>query len=75
MQTGANASLRISILDCDGVIDPNAPTSATADSSGYFLESWAPRKAGHGCRSLTATVTSTLGSQQASATSQFTMGG
>ncbi len=74
VQTGANADLRISAVDCDGVNDTRIPANATADSSGYYLASWSPRKPGHGCHTVTITVTSTVGSQEATASGQFTLG-
>ena len=75
VQTAANATLALSVVDCDGVTDPNAPTAATTDGSGNYLASWSPRKPGQGCRTLTVTVQATAGARQGSATAQFNLGG
>jgi hypothetical protein len=62
VQTAPNASLSISVVDCDGVGDPNAPTSGMTDGFGNYQAQWPPRMP-LGCNTATATVTATLGSQ------------
>lgn len=62
VQTAPNASLSISVVDCDGVTDFNAPTSGMTDGMGNYQAQWMPRRP-MGCNTATATVTATLGSQ------------
>jgi hypothetical protein len=66
VNTAATATLAITVRDCDGVIDPNAPKSGTADSIGYYFANWVPRQLVGGCRTATISVTATLGNQKGS---------
>jgi hypothetical protein len=72
MPSAPYASLSISVVDCDGVTDPNAPTSGTTDGVGDYQTQWMPRRP-NGCNMATATVTATLGSQSGTGTGTGTV--
>ena len=74
VQTAANATLTITVLDCDGQLDNNAPTTSIADNTGFFTATWQPRKPGGGCRTATVTVIAMLNGQQNQTQATLTLG-
>ncbi len=74
VQSAPNATLSISVMDCDGVTDPQAPTSGMTDPNGNYQSYPWKARIPQSCNTVTATVTATHGSQQGTGSTTFAFG-